>query len=470
MKSDWVGGTAVQKSDRRAWGGKFVRLLSYGAATILLTAAGSCDDNLKGIHPGPVRFRVSIARNTTPSNGASMNPSISADGRYVVFASDAKNLAAPSSNFREIFLRDRLTDTVINVTRLGNLLNQSELADCDFPYISPNGNWVVFQTRGNMTGQGFSWPPPLTPLPSPLPWSVVRWDRVNDQFDLVLYWPDSDATNPTISDDGRWLAFVSSATTIGVTSNGDPQVIVADANAGFGTTLISRSMGTTNPCNNFCFDPSISRDGTTIVFSTAATDLTADTFGAGINQIFAAAPDGSTMAIVSRDDLNNVADNICVKPNVSGDGRYVCFVYAGGSLVAGGPPASVAQVVRRDRTLGKVVNAGVAPVALPFFSTILAIGTDISDDGRFVASWYPIFDVTGKTLLDLDVKVQDVQEGKLFAASVGILGTTGATLNSFPVLSLSADGRWVVFMSLSDDQVTGDSNRVMDIIGFGPMK
>jgi len=43
-------------------------------------------------------------------------------------------------------------------------------------------------------------------------------------------------------------------------------------------------------------------------------------------------------------------------------------------------------------------------------------------------------------------------------------------LNNLPGQALSGDGRWVVFPSLSDDQIIGDNNRVMDIIGFGSMR
>ena len=455
----------MQQPDRRAWGGRFVRLLSYGVTAMVLTAA-SCDDPLTKIHPGPVRFRVSIGKNLTQSNGLSTNPSVTADGRYVVFASDAKNLALPSSSFREIFLRDRQTDTVQNVTRLANVLDQTTIGDCDFPYISPNGNWVVFLARGDMTQTGFPWPPPAVPN-NPFPFSIIRWDRVNDFFDLVLYWPDADVTNATISNDGRWIAFLTRATNIGVNTGGNDMVVVADANNGFATTLISRSMGTTNPCSSFCDTPTISADGSLVVFSSESTDLTADVIPVNKSQVFAGAPDGSSMAIVSRDDLGNVADNHCLKPNISGDGRYVSFVYGGGTLVTGISP-SVSQVVRRDRTAGTVVNAGIDPVALPFFSSILAIGTDISDDGRFVMSWYPIFDGTGN-LIDLTVGVQEVG-GRFFDASVGIVGNTQATLNSFPLASLSADGSWVVFWSLSDAQVLGDTNAVIDVIGYGPMR
>ena len=466
----------VQQPERRAWGGRFVRLLSTGVLAMVLSAA-SCDDPLTKIHPGPVRFRVSIGKNLAQSNGASTNPSISRDGRYVVFASDAKNLALPSSNFREIFLRDRQTDTVINVTRLANAKDQFKLGDCDFPFISPNGDWVVFLSRGDLRETGNPWPPFGVPT-SPIPFTVFRWNRVTDIFDAVLDWPDADVTSATISDDGRYVTYQTAATNM-PGGGGSQQVYVSDFTT-FAVTLVSVSTGTTNPCNNTCSDPTISANGQFIVFSSTATDLTSDVIPANTEQIFGAALTGVdwatsfSMELVSLDDSLSPApaDNGCVKPNISGDGRYISFVYGGGSLVTGGPPPTVPQVIRRDRTAGTTVNAGVAPFALAnglFFPFVLSLGTDISDDGRFVSAWYPINDNTGQPV-DLFVQVQDLQEGKTIVASVGIIGSTAATLNNLPGQALSGDGRWVVFPSLSDDQIIGDNNRVMDIIGFGSMR
>src|SRR5688572_15904465 len=55
--------------------------------------------------------RVSVSTAGVEANRSSLSPSISADGRYIVFASDASNLVSGDTNlFTDIFLRDRDTD------------------------------------------------------------------------------------------------------------------------------------------------------------------------------------------------------------------------------------------------------------------------------------------------------------------------------------------------------------------------
>src|SRR5689334_17711138 len=56
--------------------------------------------------------RVSVSTAGTEANGASFTPSVSADGRFVVFSSLATNLVADDTNgVADVFLRDRDTDT-----------------------------------------------------------------------------------------------------------------------------------------------------------------------------------------------------------------------------------------------------------------------------------------------------------------------------------------------------------------------
>lgn len=96
--------------------------------------------------------RVSLGSGGEEANGHSSSPSISADGRYVAFASRATNLVAGDTNQRDdIFVRDRLTGT----TTLANLLpDGSQLpasADSLDAVISANGRFVVFRRGFNFT-------------------------------------------------------------------------------------------------------------------------------------------------------------------------------------------------------------------------------------------------------------------------------------------------------------------------------
>ena len=60
--------------------------------------------------------RVSIATDGTEGNGSSLYPSISGDGRYVVFTSNASNLVSGDTNGEtDTFIYDRVTETITRV-------------------------------------------------------------------------------------------------------------------------------------------------------------------------------------------------------------------------------------------------------------------------------------------------------------------------------------------------------------------
>ena len=88
---------------------------------LILTSAGS-------VHAMPGNTtRVSVASDGTQSNNDSYNPSISANGRYVAFESEATNLVrGDTNNFRDIFVHDRQTGqtTRVSVASDGTQSNQ----------------------------------------------------------------------------------------------------------------------------------------------------------------------------------------------------------------------------------------------------------------------------------------------------------------------------------------------------------
>ena len=86
---------------------------------------------------------VSLAFDGAQGNGASTQPSISADGRYVSFLSYATNLVSDDTNgFDDIFVYDRQTDTIerVNVDTNGTQGNARSLQ----PAISADGRYVSF--------------------------------------------------------------------------------------------------------------------------------------------------------------------------------------------------------------------------------------------------------------------------------------------------------------------------------------
>ena len=126
---------------------------------------------------------------------------------------------------------------------------------------------------------------------------------------------------------------------------------------------------------------------------------------------------------------------------ISADGRFVAFV------------SMTNQFLRRDLVLGTTV------VVLPetFFDT----SPSISGDGRFVAFGYVGPLVAGDTNFDDDVFVRDLQLGVTIRASVTSGGQEVQGDSLWP--ALSADGRFVAFVSEASDLVPGDTNGFADV-------
>ena len=92
--------------------------------------------------------RVSVDSAGNQANKVSSQPSISANGRFVAFYSDASNLVpGDTNNLADIFVRDLLTNTTTRVS-VDSAGNQGNLVSSD-PSISANGRFVAFQSQGS---------------------------------------------------------------------------------------------------------------------------------------------------------------------------------------------------------------------------------------------------------------------------------------------------------------------------------
>ncbi|HWC32686.1 MAG TPA: hypothetical protein VG709_06105, partial [Actinomycetota bacterium] len=192
---------------------------------------------------------VSRTSGGDPANGGSGAPSISASGRFVAFASDARNLPGDDL-FTEIYLHDRRTGRTRLVSKtsagdpmFGDSLNSS---------LSASGRFVAFESAFNFA-YVHDWRTGTTKLVS----RTSDGDRVNGSF-------------PSISADGRFVAFASDARKL-PGNDGVSDVYVRDRRTRT-TSLVSRtSRG--EPANADSYLPFISADGRFVAFESDATNL-----------------------------------------------------------------------------------------------------------------------------------------------------------------------------------------------------
>ncbi|PYQ63925.1 MAG: hypothetical protein DMF53_08905 [Acidobacteria bacterium] len=181
---------------------------------------------------------------TRTANGTSYALAVTPDGRWLLFTSDATDLIAGTAfsgkEFND-FLYDRLTGAVVlaGPTYLESFANPGPQGG-----ITPDGRWVVF-TRSQA---------PLVPGHGPDQGDrdIYLWDRLTRSTTLVSHTAAGPTATsgvksyaPRISDDGRWVAFVSLADGLvpGATDgNGLPDLFLWDRTTGR-TVLVSHAKG-----------------------------------------------------------------------------------------------------------------------------------------------------------------------------------------------------------------------------------
>jgi hypothetical protein len=165
---------------------------------------------------------------------------------------------------------------------------------------------------------------------------------------------NSNSYGAAISEDGRFVAFTSQATDL-VAGDGNDRadVYVRDLHEAT-TTRVSadRTGGDANGDNE---DPSISRDGRFVAFASTASDLVADD-GNGLPDVFVRDVHGGGTTRVSIDGSGGDANGFSNLPSMSADGRFVAFSSQAGDLVPG-DGNGVEDVFVRDLVLRRTIRA-----------------------------------------------------------------------------------------------------------------
>jgi hypothetical protein len=243
-----------------------------------------------GLETPPRIVRVSIATDGGEPNGPSHHPSLSGNGRFVVFTSYASNLVPGDSGGEpDVFWHDRDAD----------------------------GNGIFDEAGGVLTGR-----------------ASVGMEGAE---------ANGASFEPVISDDGRHVAFTSAASNlVSGDSNGRQDVFVRDLQSG-STRLVSRGLGGA-PANGDSATPAISADGRRVVFASLATNLVLDDTN-GLADVFLHIQDigvpsvGGGMQLVSVAADGTPANGASFQPSISafrraGRDHAIAFVSEATNLAA----------------------------------------------------------------------------------------------------------------------------------------
>ncbi|MDF1542769.1 MAG: hypothetical protein P1P71_06580, partial [Anaerosomatales bacterium] len=284
---------------------------------------------------------VSKSTGGAEANSNSFNATVSADGRYVAFQSVASNLVAPDTGAQDVFIRDRVGGTT---ERVSVAINGGEAnVGSQNPMISADGRFVAFDSSatdlvtgdGNQSNDVF-----LRDLGAN---TTTRVSVTNTGAQAT----GGGSRNPSISADGRYVAFESEATNlVSVASNGYKHIYRRDR-TGATTTRVSVT-GASTQGNSDSQNPAISGNGLVIAFETFATNLGGSNPAAYSDVIVR---EGTSTTRVNRSSSGELGNGLSQRPSLSYTGRYVAFDASSTNLVSLDANGSD-DVFVRDRTAG----------------------------------------------------------------------------------------------------------------------
>lgn len=388
----------------------------------------------------PTTTRESLSSSGEEGDGASADASISSDGRWVAFTSDATNLVPNDTNeVADVFLRDRLTKQTRRVS-VGPAGAESD-GTSELSTISDDGRYVVFRSFAD------------TLVPGVASAQLYRYDREAESLialPLPVDYAFPDA--PSISADGSRVAFHAYADDGTV-----DDVFWWNAATGTVKRVSERTDGSAADGGS-SFDPNISGDGHWVGFTTDSTDLVAGDANEYRDVLVRNVDTGEfTRVSVGSGSPPTEANLHSSTPAIDYDGCIVAFFSSATNLVDG-DTGSQPKVFVRDRCAGftelvSVTNSGEQATALT--------PIDISEDGyrvvfRSVGAASPP-PTSGQAAILRDRRMGSTS--RLDLATSGDPGTGGVD-----ELDISGGtGRYVAFSSDATTLVQGDTKQVEDV-------
>ncbi len=318
--------------------------------------------------------RVSVTLGT-PGDGGSYLQSMSSDGRYVVFESDASNLVGGDSNgATDIFVRDTMSATT---TRVSVASNGTEGDQGSFDgSISNDGRYVVFTSDART----------LDPTDSGLHLDVFVRDRTAGTTSRLSVFSgregNGDAFDPHISGDGSVVAFDSDASNLtsppDTSGNSDVFVDVLSSRV---IQRISTSTAGGNS-NGDSFNAGLSGDGRFVVFESSATNLVSATLTAPQNSFVRDRTSGATalagLTQQQGEPTNPTASLGGSQVNgISGDGRYILYTSTATDVVGADANGSLADVLLRSNPIPLIFSASPSSIARGTTGVVALRGTNL---------------------------------------------------------------------------------------------
>ncbi|MGE5248758.1 MAG: hypothetical protein ACM3QS_00965 [Bacteroidota bacterium] len=269
---------------------------------------------------------VSTASNGARANGASYFAGISTSGRYISFVSDATNLVSGDTNdWSDVFVHDLQTGETKRVS-LGSSGREGN-DDSDHSDISGNGRFVAFDSYASN----------LVPGDTNGASDVFVHDRMSGQTRRISVnsrgmQANNGSYNPSISADGRYIAFWSLASNLASgDTNGQLDVFVHDLVSGMTRRISVASDGTQGNANSLY--PSISGDGRYTTFESTASNLVSGDTNQASDIFLHDLQSGQTLRLSAAPD-GGPANGDSYEAAISADGSRIAFDSYASNLIS----------------------------------------------------------------------------------------------------------------------------------------
>ncbi len=416
--------------------------------------------------PSPQRtVRIRVASAGQP-NGASANPQISGDGRFVAFETEATNLGSADANghVRDIYLYDAKTAAI----RLLSAPADRSGADgpSSRPAISADGSVVAFYSLAtNLVPRASNVVPGAAPHGDVYAWSSAGGlQQVSLTSTQVP--ADGDSAEPDVSGDGRLVAFSSTADDL---MNGHPagqrEIYVRDLSSGQ-TTLVSATPDG-SPADGDSSAPAVSPDGGFVTFSTTATNLVPGTTTHG-NQVVIRDLTAGTNELASVNGAGAPAtggpgSGPPLVSDVSAGGRYVAFASPATNLVRHDTNRRV-DIFVRDRTAKRTLRVSLATTDQQADGD--SQSPSISANGRYVTFISRAPNLTPDQPSGANTYIRDVVRHTTVLAEAASSGHPRSRERTAVIAqrgSTADDGSAAVFVSSAQNLVTGKTSALPDV-------
>lgn len=355
-----------------------------------------------------------------PADGASGGPSISADGRYIAFASRATNLVSARKNSCsaeglverpcfDVYLFDRESEEIIPVTQSAGIsgngdsgVNPWGVAPAEKTALSADGNVISYFSRAQNFG--------ADPIYGGLYLYLVR-DQEQIRVDNAF---DGSAVNgssfwPSLSQDGRLLAFATLASNlVSDDRNNFADVFVYDRLISATIRITAGPAGT--GANGASVMPALSADGRWLAFRSEADDLVEGDFN-NTADVFLHDLQAGVTRLVSANNQGSAGNQASSSPAVSAAGETTAFTSLAADLIERNVPGSW-EVYLFDRPDNTLQRATLGWQGMPANGPSAA--PQVSGDGLLV-----VFSSAANNLVEDDVN--GVEDIFLYQKGTGLL-------------------------------------------------